>query len=219
MHAVSRRVVVVLAVVYACAWLLVGCGGPGPRSSATPSEQTGAQEKAPSQPQAQPLTEENGVVVDLTDPSNYGRTWVTRAKECEVKSNSDGSLVCTVTGDGSAARGGRYGGVKIKTGDPLKAVALQVAFSHPENIVGAFLDLTAASKPKPRLRWQFFPSRATPVPSGEQSFTFRTNHATGVFGYVGGDANPDKVDTVRFFLRVKPGKQAGFRISRVVVEK
>ena len=201
----------------ALAAALAGCGKKETVTPTTPPSTTSkAQPVLPPDPQAEPLSDSSGQAMDLTAPEDLAKTWVARVSKCDIKADN-GSLVCDVVG-GSDTSGGQYGGLRLKLGS-VKAVRVDVTFTNPENIVGAFADLTVGSKTKPRLRWELMAKGGVRVPSGEQSFTFRAKQNTGFFRWAGGDAAMDKVDHLHFFIRVKAGSAAGFRIHRILVER
>ena len=218
MRIASRRAGALLACGTATMWMLAGCGGPEPPAGMRATNVPAAARAAPPpQPQAEPLAEAEATPIDLTDPSKYAPTWVTRVKECSLSHPDDGTLVCTVLGSDSTA-GGQYGGVQIKTG-PAKAIRVDVTFDRPENITGAFMDLAAGDSKTDRIRWQMVPNGADDIPSGEQSLTFRVDKAAGGFEYVGGPASMEAAETAQFFIRVKPNTETGFRIHRVLTQK
>lgn len=196
----------------ALASLLLGCGSPRSAPTGSPTQPEG-----PSQPQAQPLSETSAVALDLTAPDAYQRTWVARVDKCQVSTAADGALVCEVVGS-SDTSGGQYGGVRFEVGS-AKAVQVEVTFTRPDNIVGAFMDLVVGTDRNDRVRWQATARDAGPLPTGRQTFTFRPDQATGPFEYAGGSAKLADVTHAHFFIRIRPGSSSGFRIHRVLVER
>jgi len=213
MRRTSWKLVVGVMGIAAIIALIAGCGGPK-KVGERPGRPIAAEQ--PAQPQAAPIAESGASVIDITAAGAYAPTWVVRAKKCDL-SASNGSLVCNVVG-GTDTSGGQYGGVKFKVGS-IKAIAVDVTFTNPENVVGAFMDLTVGTNAKQRVRWDFILPSGRHMPAGKQSFTFRPDKGSGGFVFEGGPATMDKVTHASFFIRVQAGSTSGFQLHRMVVEK
>ncbi len=199
---------------------LVGCGGPPAsqdgsnlRGSNSGRNRPAAQPKVP---QADPIAASAASTIDLTAKGAYRKTWAIRVKECTL-STEGGVLTGKVVG-GTDTSGGQYGGASIKVG-PVKAVEMDVAFTNPQNVSAAFLDLTVGKDDKQRVRWDFVRRAGVRIPPGKRTYTFRPEKGSHGFVYEGGPGSMDEVSNAQFFIRVKPGTTAGFEIHRLVVEK
>jgi len=218
MRRTSWKLIVGVIGIAAIIALIAGCGGPNKVGGQTrPATPTGTgQPEQPAQPQAAPIAESGASAINITAAGAYSPTWVIRVNKCDL-STSNGSLVCNVVG-GTDTSAGQYGGVKFKVGS-VKAVAVDVTFTNPQNVAAAFMDLTVGDNTKQRVRWDFILRGPQHMPSGKQSFTFRPDKGSGGFLFEGGPATMDKVTNASFFIRVAPKSTAGFQLHRMVVER
>ena len=154
-----------------------------------------------------PLSGEGVLTLSLADPAFHAPTWVTRVESCEISQQPDGSLLCDIAGSADES-GGQYGGIRFGTG-PLSQLQLDIAFLHPQQIGGLWVDLVDLASGKRTERWIL-----RSLPAGPATLTFQVGQGEAPFAHeIDGRGSANAVDV---FIKLRGANaRAGFVVTQV----
>jgi len=158
--------------------------------------------------------------ISFSEPlKQYKSYWDQRVRRVQLTADNN-ALRCAIQG-GSDLSAGQYGGVKFPVRSPA-ALRLELTFLQPQNIQAAYVDGYDGRGYKPDqnrcVRWHWKAGPKTPLPKERATHVLVPGKPSGYF-VPQGQTNYAEVAEIHVFVRIIPGRSAGFILHHAEVAR